>query len=153
MGKRMRGAGMAAVGLFAAVAPMVVTQSPASAAQTSASGSNSLTFVAYNDLAVTCSMGIYTLHNTDDANHPFVEFSESLGGDAGCFDSFGTDLVVTYKDTSGRVQTSDVGANALTGGRIGGAATSVNATLTVTFFNCDASRSATCSVVATAAPK
>jgi hypothetical protein len=82
-----------------------------------------------------------------------VQIIESLGGTGGCFDNLGADLVVTYKDTKGITQTSEFNSNSLQSVRIGGTATSVRATLTITFFNCDSGRSATCSMAAVAAPK
>ena len=62
-------------------------------------------------------------------------------------------ITATYKDKNGTVRTSTFSAFATGSARIEGAYSAITTKVKADFFDCDSSRSATCNVTATAAPK
>ena len=148
---------MAAAGLLAAVAPVVMTSESAGAAQTSASADGSLTFARYGDsAAVTCTAGFTAQHNTDDANHPYVQIYESFAYptvyERECYDDAYITLTVTYKDANGRTQTTE--SNAPPGTlRVGGAKSNVTVQMNTYYLDCNPNASAACNRIITASPK
>jgi len=148
---------MAVAGLLVAVAPLVVASEPAGAASTSASADGSLTFARYGDrAAVTCTAGFTAFHNTDDANHPYVQIYESFAFltafERECYDDAYITLTVTYKDANGRTQTTE--SNAPPGTlKVGGAKSNVKVQMRTYYLDCDPDASATCEMTISASPK
>ena len=148
---------MAAAGLLAAVAPVVMSSESAGAAQTSVSADGSLTFARYSDnAAVTCTAGFTAQHNTDDANHPFVQIYESFAYptvyERECYDDAYITLTVTYKDANGRTQTTE--SNGPPGTlKVGGAKSNVTVQMSTYYLDCNPSLSATCTRTVMANPK
>ena len=147
---------MAAAGLLAAVAPVVVMSEPAGA-QSSASAEGSLTFVRYGDGAgVTCTAGFTAFHNTDDANHPYVQIYESFAFltafERECYTDAYITLTVTYKDANGRTQTTE--SNAPPGTlKVGGAKSNVTVQMKTYYLDCNPNASAACDRTIAASPK
>ena len=148
---------MAIAALLAAVAPFVVTSESASAASTSASVDGALTFARYGDgAAVTCTAGFTAFHNTDDANHPYVQIYESFAFltafERECYTDIYITLTVTYKDADGRTQTTE--SNAPPGTlKVGGAKSNVRVQMKTYYLDCDPNASATCDKTIAASPK
>ena len=156
MGRRLHALAMIGAGVPLAIAPWIALGPPAGAAQNTVNANGSLTYMRSSDQApVTCALGVGATHNTDDALHPFVAVSESAGSPGGdnedCLDRVLFHLVVTYTDTAGDTQRTEV--NGFAGANIGGAKANVHATLSATYLNCDPSTNATCALTVVVAPK
>jgi hypothetical protein len=152
----MRAIAMSGAGLSLAIAPWFAFAQPAVAAQSTVNANSSLTYRRSSDQsAVTCALGVGATHNTDDPHHPFVIISESVGSDGAhndeCVEMVLFDLVVTYTDTAGDAQRTEVGGFA--GANIGGAAANVHVTFSATYLSCDSNTNTTCMLTVAVAPK
>ena len=88
MRTRTRRAVIAAVALFAAVAPFAAGQLPATAAQSTVHSQAALTFIDINGATVTCTIYNDSTHNTDNPNQPYVTVGSGESGSSNsCFDS------------------------------------------------------------------
>jgi hypothetical protein len=156
VGQRTHAIAMIGVGVALALAPWMAVSAPAHAARNTANASGSLTYTRSSDQsAVTCSLGVGATHNTDDIDHPFVVISETVASDGShnddCADNVLFDLVVTYTDTAGEEQRTEISGFA--GARVGGAKANVHVTLTATYLDCDTNTNATCTLTVAVAPK
>jgi hypothetical protein len=152
----MHALAMIGAGMSLAIAPWFALARPADAARSNVNASGSLTYKRSSDqAAVTCGLGVSAFHNTDDPHHPFVAVSESVASDGlhndDCVDQVNFQLVVTYTDTAGDTQRTEIGGFA--GANIGGAAANVHVSLSATYLNCDASTNSTCALTVAVAPK
>jgi hypothetical protein len=148
-----RAATMALGGLFAA-GPLAVQGGPAGAASSQINSQQSLTFVTSGGGVATCTVFNSTTHNTDAANQPFVTTVSGLGGaDGSCFDFVLLSIKITYKDKSGVRRSSTYDAFATGTAKVEGTYSPITTTVTADYFDCDPSRSATCTVTAQASPK
>jgi hypothetical protein len=152
----MHALAMVGAGVSLAIAPWIALAQPAGAVQNTVNANGLLTYKRSSDqAAVTCGLGVGATHNTDDPHHPFVVVSESVASDGAhnddCVDQVNFHLVVTYTDTAGDTQRTEIGGFA--GANIGGAKANVHATLSATYLNCDSSTNTTCALTVAVAPK
>ena len=154
MKTRARRSVLAAAALCVAVVPLAAGQLPASAAQTSVHSQAALTFVDINGATVTCTIFNDSTHNTDNPNQPYATVG---GGESGasnsCFDLVLMTLTIRYKDKNGTVRTSSFSSFATGAARVEGAYSAITTSVKAEYFDCDSSRSATCQITASAAPK
>jgi hypothetical protein len=145
---------MMTAGLMTAVAPFVMAQQPAAAATTTASSHAALTFVDTGGQTVTCTVSDDAVHNTDSPNQPYVVVSSGLsGGSSDCFESVLLTITTSYNDKSGVRRTTTSSAFATSTLKVEGTYPTISTTVTASYFNCDSSRSATCTIATQAAPK
>jgi len=145
---------MAAAGLAtAAVAPLVLGQQPAGAAETNASDQDSITFQAFGGATVECTVHLTAGHSTANPEQPRVDWSTSMGGDPACRDDFELFTTVRYEDEGGTTRTAQFTSESLSFGSINGAYTGTSVTTLFRFVNCDPDPSAGCDVTLTASPK
>jgi hypothetical protein len=155
MKRRARRGRMLAAGLMTVAVPLIGWQRPASAAMTEDTQTKSLTFVSTQvtgQQAATCTLLVDAGHNTNNANDPIASMAWSLSGSP---NSLCTDADVrseiTFKDRDGvtRTATTTDGSNLTVSGAVSG----IRATSSAFFKDCDPTRSATCTLDVTAAPK
>jgi hypothetical protein len=156
VGRTMRAIAMIGAAVVLAIAPWVAFAPPAGAAQNTVNANALLTYKRFSDQsAVTCGLGVGATHNTDDPRRPFVIVSESVASDGvhneECIDSVSFDLVVTYTDTAGDAQRTEIGGFA--SANISGAKANVHVTLSATYLSCDSQTNTTCKLTVAVAPK
>ena len=144
---------MAAAGLATAAGPLLFGHQVAGAAQTTDSEEKRLTFVTSSGQAVTCTASVSATHDTDNPNQPKLIFSSSVGSVAPCINDLSTEVTATYHDSEGVTRTVNYDHLGTTRGSITGAYTATTVRTRVTWFDCDASQSATCELTVTASPK
>jgi hypothetical protein len=154
-----------AVGLVVAAVPLLGLASPGSAAQNTTTTSGSLSFVESDSSGWTCTASLTATHNTDDTHHPFTEITTSApdASSQGIFecalDVTVADVTITYDDTGGDQQTTTIdnpdgfGGGPFMDDKIGGTVSHVHVTATFQYQDCDPSKSATCDLTLTTAPK
>jgi hypothetical protein len=147
---------MIGAGVSLAIAPWFAFAQPVAAAQSTANANGSLTYARSPDQsAVTCGLGLGATHNTNDPQHPFVIISESAVSDGAhndeCVDMVLFFLVVTYTDTAGNAQRTEI--DGFAGANISGAKANVHVTLSATYLSCDSSTNTTCTLSVGVAPK
>ena len=144
---------MMATGVGVAFAPFAVA-TPAGAASNHVDAQASLTFVTTSGATVTCTVLNSTTHNTDNPNQPYTATGSGESGCASeCFDFVLLSTTITYKDKSGALQTASYDAFATGSSKVTGTYSAITTSVTADYFDCDASRSATCLSTAIAHPK
>jgi hypothetical protein len=153
--RRGRRLAMTAAGLATVASPLLFGQQTAGAAQTEAEDEASLTFVDNSGQPVTCTVGMFARHNTDDADQPTLTWSTTrVGQPQGCYGTAVTALTANYKDSEGVIRRSTYTTfDDTLIGTVTGAYTATSVRMDTFFLNCDESRSATCEVTVTASPK
>jgi hypothetical protein len=150
MGARTRRIGLVGAGLLGLAAPLVAGQAPAAAAVSEAD--KALTFFTKSSggtTAVTCHVRNHTNVDKGEPDAPFTEVSVPLGSQpAPCIDNIAITVNVAYRDHEGVARRAEFDSSTPGQVYVEGTYSNIRTTVEITYLDCDAEASATCSAAA-----
>ncbi len=155
MGGRKRRIGLVGAGLLGLAAPLVAGQAPAAAAVSDAD--KALTFITKSSggtEAVTCHVKNHTNVDKGEPDAPFTQVSVPLGTQPNpCVNNIVVTIVVAYRDHEGVGRRTEFTSSTPGEVYVEGTYSNIRTTVEITYLDCDAQASATCSAAAEVSAK